>query len=88
MDELCGYQPSVSEALYAQVIGKEVLGYMRDRDPDALARFTEKEAIRLLEEIRQILNDPDLEDTACFMRIDAIVSAFLRSGISVDRHDF
>ena len=88
MNELCGYQLPVSESFYAQVIGKDVMGYIQNRDLDALAQLAEKEAIRLLEEIRQILNDPDLEDATCFIRIDASVSAFLRSGIPVNRHDF
>ena len=88
MDELNFHGPSVSEALYAQIIGREVMRYIRDHAPDIFAQAVESEAIRLLEEIRQILNTPDLEDTTCFARIDAIVSAFLRSGIPVDRHDF
>ena len=88
MDELNFHGPSISEALYAQIIGREVIRYIRDHTPDALAPSVESEAIRLLEEIRQILDDPVLEDSTCFMRIDEIVSAFLRSGISVDRHDF
>ena len=88
MDELNFYGSSISEALYAQIIGREVIRYIRDYAPDTLAPSVESEAIRLLEEIRQILNDPDLEDATCFMRIDAIVSAYLRSGILVDRHDF
>ena len=82
------YEPSVSEIFYSQAIGKDIIEYMQARDPGLLAHLAECEAIHLIEEIRQILNDPDLEDDTCFMRIDAIVSAFLRSGIVVDRHDF
>ena len=88
MNEPYFHQPSVSEALYVQAIGKDVMEYIQDRDADILAQLAENEAIRLLDEIRRILNDPDLEDATCFMRINAIVSAFLRSGVPVDRHDF
>ena len=88
MNEPCFHQSSVSEELYAQAIGKDILEYIQNSDPDAPAQRMESEAIRLLEEIRQILNDPDLEDATCFLKIDAIVSAFSRAGISVDRHDF
>lgn len=88
MDEWDIYQPSVSEAFYAQIIGRDVMRYLRDYAPEALGRPVESEAVRLLEEIRQILDDPDLEDSTCFMKIDTIVSAFLRAGIPIDRHDF
>ena len=88
VDEQDIYQPSVSEALYAQTIGRDMMRYLRDYAPEVLDKAAESEAIRMLEEIRQILDDPDLEDSSCFMKIDAVVSAFLRAGIPVDRHDF
>lgn len=88
MDELNFHEFSVLETLYAQAIGKNVLWYMQNHDFSRLPQLVECEAINLIEEIRQILNDPDLEDSTCFLRIDAIVSAFLRSGVPVDRHDF
>ena len=88
MDEFFFDQSSISEALFTQAIGADVVNYIRGCDPNAFAKPMETEAIRLLEKIRQILNDPDLDDSTCFLRIDAIVSAFWQSGIPVDRHDF
>ena len=88
MDERDIDQLSVSEALYAQTIGQDMMRYLRDYAPEVLGKPVKSEAIRLLEEIRQILDDPDLEDSTCFMKIDAIVSAFLHAGVPVDRHDF
>lgn len=49
MDEWDIYQPSVSEALYAQIIGRNVMRYLRDYAPEALGRPVESEAVRLLE---------------------------------------
>ncbi|MCI9512532.1 MAG: hypothetical protein HFG13_09150 [Oscillibacter sp.] len=39
-------------------------------------------------EIQTILNDETPDDPACFRRIDAIVEAFHRNGLSAARHDF
>ena len=88
MEESYFHQSSVSEVLCAQIIGQNVITHVRACSPDVLAQTVESEAIRLLEEIRRILNDPELEDSTCFMRIDAITSAFLGAGMPVDRHGF
>lgn len=76
---------SVSEELLAQAIGREALKHM---EAESLAKRVECDAVGILEEIRQILDDDSLDDPECFYRIEAIVSAFHRHGIPAQRHDF
>ena len=72
--------------LYANAIGQEVLRYLKTCDPSFLAEQAERSAVALLGEIQQILNDDTLGDPECFYRIDEIVSAFHRAGLSTSRH--
>lgn len=76
---------TVSESLAAQAIGRAAMDCMNQ---DALVKAVNSEALALLEEIREILNDGRLDDPGCFARINALVSAFHRRGIGVSRHDF
>lgn len=80
--------PSVSECLYSKVIGAEVLDFVRTYDQHVLARSVDSEAVQLIQKIIQILNDPELEDSSCFLRVDAIVQTFLDAGFNINRHDF
>ena len=81
-------KPSISETLYAQAIGEEILKYVKDYNPQAIAREADSEAVRLLEEIQAILEDDSLDDPECFSRVDAIVRAFHRRHIQTGRHDW
>jgi hypothetical protein len=39
--------------------------------------------------IKEVLEDEDLEDEECFLRIEGILDAFENAGVCVlDRHDF
>lgn len=76
---------SVSEELLAQAIGRETLQYAKRED---LMDGVEGEAVKLLEEIRAVLNDESLDDPECFQKIEAIVAAFHRHGVSTWRHDY
>lgn len=55
---------------------------------EAVAQEAGSAALQVLTEIKTILDDDALDDPACFRRIDAIVDAFHKSGISTIRHDF
>ena len=66
--------------------GDLILRYEKSLSPDVLAKQTESNALSLLEEIRTILTDDSLSDPECFYKIDAIVMAFYRAGVSLDRH--
>lgn len=76
---------TVSESLAALSIGRAVMDCM---DREALAKAVNSPALELLEEIREILNDTQMDDPECFHRVDALVSAFRRRGVEVSRHDF
>ncbi len=46
-------------------------------------------SLRLLARIREIIRDPDLDDGACFEKIEEIVCLFEEYGIAAGtRHDF
>lgn len=80
---------SIFEELYAQAIGREALKYLSGADVrEAAAQEARSAALQVLTEIKTILDDDTLDDPACFRRIDAIVDAFHKSGISTIRHDF
>lgn len=76
---------SLSEELAAVAIGREVLAHLNSED---LTQRVQYEAVKLLDTIRHILDDDSLNDPECFQKIEAIVSAFYRHGISTTRHDF
>lgn len=81
--------PSIFEGLYAQAIGREALKYLSRADVrEAAVQEARSAALQVLTEIKTILDDDALDDPACFRRIDAIVDAFHKSGISTIRHDF
>ncbi len=77
------------EGLTAQVIGLEVMRYMKETgDLKELERKTECKALQVLEEIRRVLNDDSLDDKECFQRIEAIVDTMEANGIHTTRHDW
>ena len=43
--------------------------------------------MRVLSEIKQVLDDPSLDDPECFYRIDSIVDVFYQAGLSTRRHE-
>ena len=74
------------EELYARAIGREIMNWAKSHDLHLLGQQADRDALLLLKEIQSILNDDTLDDPECFYRIDAIVSAFHRVGLSTDRH--
>ena len=81
---------SIGEELYVQSLGWEVLRYLKREEEKLLSLYREVdgEALRVLEEIRSVLDDDTLEDPDCFERIEAIVKTFYAHDISTNRHDW
>jgi hypothetical protein len=58
-------------------------------EADDLVKIIEGKCYKMLSEIRDIIRDDSLDDPECFMKIDSIVSLFIREGISTNgRNDF
>ena len=56
---------------------------------EIVQKIVDNECYKLLAEIKSILENDSLEDKDCFLRIEALVSAFEKSGCRVSfRHDF
>ena len=83
-------ETSVAEVLYSQVLGWEALRFLREEDENFSKRVKEinSKAVKILEEIRAILDDDTLDDPECFERIDRIVSGINKSDIGTSRHDW
>ena len=77
---------SVIEQLCAKAIGELVVRYLDTISEEKVAGQAERGAVDLICRIKEILDDPDLEDSECFQRIDTIVSAFYQAGLSTQRH--
>lgn len=78
---------SMEDELWAQVIAQEMVRYARAGGEPFMAGRADSEAVRILTEIKEVLDDRSLDDPACFYRIDAIVSAFARAGLTTRRHE-
>lgn len=86
---MCHYfpdEPTVDEDLCARAIGRELTKWAKNFDHHQLVQQVNTDAVLLLKEIQTILNDETLDDPDYFYRIDAIVSAFHRAGLSITRH--
>ena len=78
----------IPQSLYEKVIGQQVLEYVEALRAEELLASVESEALKLLSEIKAILDDDAIEDPECFRRIDAIVNAFWSRGIDTSRNDW
>lgn len=77
---------SILDGMLAKALGEEILRYINWVNNEILIERVNRNAIELLDEIKSILDDPDLSDPECFYRIDAIVDAFHEAGLSTERH--
>lgn len=77
----------VLKQLCAKAIGELVVQYLDMIGEEEIARLAEGEAVTLIRRIGEALDDPALDDGACFRRVDAIVSAFHAAGIPTRRHE-
>lgn len=75
-----------AKQLCANAIGKYIIMYLDSLAEGEIAALAESQALSLINQIREILDDQTLDDPTCFQRIDAIVDAFLASGIPTQRH--
>lgn len=87
MEENLNLDPSVVDELWVRVVAQEMLRYAKSTGEETMARRVDSEAVRVLSEIKQVLDDPSLNDPECFDRIDAIVDAFYQAGLSTHRHE-
>lgn len=81
------YDTAMKE-LCAKALSDCIMNYMKPVTSEDLLRCIQSNAVTALAQIKTILDDESLDDPACFRRIDAIVDAFHKSGISTIRHDF
>lgn len=79
---------SVIKEFYAKALGDYIMNYIKLVTPEDLLFYMQLNAVTILAQIKDILDDESQDDPACFRRIDAIVSAFHAQGISTTRHDF
>lgn len=79
-------EATVKQNLCAQAIGGYVMTCMQNCDYLTLAEQVDSEAVRLVEEIKAILDDDTLDDPECFERIELFIKAFYHHGIPNRRH--
>ena len=75
-----------AKQLCANAIGEQVMLYLDTLMEGEVAALAESQALSLINQIREILDDQNLDDPTCFQRIDAIVSAWHEAGLETDRH--
>ena len=76
----------LTKQLCAKSIGDYVIDHLNLLDDQQIASMSERSAISLLCQIKEILDDDTLDDPTCFQRMDAIVTAFQDAGLSTRRH--
>ena len=72
--------------LAGRAAGELVTQYLNTVDRGELARLAELRALELVRQIREILDDDTLDDSTCFLRIDAMVTSFHEAPVSTRRH--
>ena len=87
MKEARNSGPSIADELWVRVMAQEMLRYAKTIGEETMASKVDSEAVRILSEIKKVLDDPGLDDPECFYRIDAIVDAFHQAGLSTRRHE-
>lgn len=81
------YDSTIKE-FYAKALGDYIMKYIKTLTNEDLLLHMQMDAVAVIAQIKDILDDESLDDLSCFRRIDAIVSALHESGISTTRHDF
>ncbi len=83
MDTEKEFCPDVSDGLWAQAVGEELLKIAKARD---WARDVDSRAVRLLGEIQALLDDDRLDDPTCFQRMEDVLEKWNRAGLHTTRH--
>ena len=76
----------VMKQLCEKAIGELVVRYLDTISEGEIVSLAEREAVDLVCQISEILDDLTLDDTECFQRIDSIVPAFHHARLSTQRH--
>ncbi len=77
------FQPIISEQLWAQAVGAEMLKIAKAQD---WQQAVESLAVRLLEDIQAILDDDRLDDPTCFVRMEEVLTRWNQAGLRSVRH--
>lgn len=77
------FQPTISEQLWAQAVGEEMLKVAKTQ---GWRQEVESLAVRLLEDIQAILDDDSLDDAACFVRMEEVLARWSQAGLRTVRH--
>jgi len=88
MDDKDAARAMLERDVLARALGDVLLERLGDVEEERLCRMIRSREHRLLVEIKAVLDDPTMEDGACFAGIETIVTAFEKQGISIQRHDF
>lgn len=75
-----------SEFLYAQAIGEKVLNYLGEETVQEYCAAVDSEAVRLIDELLELMDDPILSDWDCFERMEAVIRTFYVHGLRTNRH--
>ena len=81
-------EQDLSRAMYENAIGKLVVNYLESLGTVELPSLAESSALKLIAEIKAVLDDDSLEDPECFQRIEAILTALEDHGVFTTRHDW
>lgn len=79
---------NIAKNLYKHALGELAANYLESLEAGEPRLLAESEAVKLIAEIKAILDDKALDDPACFRRIEAIVDAFHARGVPISRHDW
>lgn len=83
-----GMSFEIAKNLCERAVVAMVSEYIGQLLPDDLFPIADSEALGLIVQIKDILDEEDTSDPECFRRIDAIVNAFAEKGIYTNRHDW
>lgn len=72
--------------LCAKSLGDLIMMYCERISPADIFQKAESNALALIAEIKNILDDRTLSDPDCFQRIDMIVATFYEAGLPTSRH--
>lgn len=77
----------VPSALYHASLGRTVLDYIKREDGQVIRQAMECRAAGVVEQIFRILEDEELEDPDCLLKIDAIIRLYFNElELRCDRH--
>ena len=75
-------------AVVVQAVGQLVLKWMgQEARERVIYHLGCNRAVHALEEIRQVLENMDIDDPTCFRRIEEIIGIFFDHGLPTRRHE-